>query len=156
MLEFTLVAVPLIFILVSIVELSRGMWLYSTLAFSVRTGTRYAVVHGANCASASSSCPVTLGALAQVIQSGATGLPATQLNITLATANTSKSCAPLSTCLTDSSTWPPTSDNTVGTDVTISGTYPFHSALAMFWPGSGKVNFSTVNLAATSQEEIVF
>ncbi len=156
MMEFTLVAVPLIFIIISTVELSRGMWLYSTLAYSVRKGTRYASVHGGNCAAASSSCPVTLGSVAQVIQNGAVGLPADQLNIVFATANTSTSCSPLNSCLSSSTTWPPSSDNSVGTDVTISGTYPFRSAMAMFWPGKGKVNFSTVNLAAKAQEEIIF
>jgi hypothetical protein len=40
--------------------------------------------------------------------------------------------------------------------VTISGTYPFHSALAMFWPGAGAVQAATVNFGAKSQEEIRF
>ncbi len=154
--EFTLVAVPLIFTLISIVELSRGMWLYNSLAFSVRKGTRYAAVHGSGCAAASSSCPVTLDSVIQVIQSGSAGLPASQLNLVLSTSSTSRTCSPLSTCAGDSSTWPPSADNSVGTDVIISGTYPFRSALAMFWPGGGKVNFSTINFAAKSQEEIVF
>jgi Flp pilus assembly protein TadG len=156
MLEFTLVCIPLIFILISVVELSRGMWISSTLAYSVRKGTRYAAVHGSTCAAASSSCPVTLGAVAQLIRNSATGLTPDQLSVVLQTTSTSRSCSPLNTCLTDATTWPPTSDDTVGTDVTILGTYPFHSALAMFWPGQGSVNLATLNLSAKSQEEIVF
>jgi Flp pilus assembly protein TadG len=154
--EFTLVCIPLIFMLISIVELSRGMWIYSTVAFSLRKATRYAAVHGSGCAAASSSCPVTVGAVAQLILSNATGLSSSQFNVVLQTTNTSRSCTPLNSCLSDTTAWPPSSDNSVGSDVTISGSYPFRSAIAMFWPGAGSVHAATVNLAAKSQEEIVF
>ena len=46
MVEFALVGIPLIFILISIFEISRGMWMYETVAHAVREGARYAAVHG--------------------------------------------------------------------------------------------------------------
>ncbi|HLK62161.1 MAG TPA: TadE family protein [Bryobacteraceae bacterium] len=156
MIEFTLVCIPLIFILISIVELARGMWIYNTVAFSVRKATRYAAVHGSSCAAASSACPITVDAVAQVIRGSATGIPPDQLSVVLQTTGTSLNCSPLNQCIGNASTWPPASDNSVGTAITISCSYPFRSALAMFWPGAGKVNFSTLNLGAKSQEEIVF
>ncbi len=156
MIEFTLVCIPLIFILISIVELARGMWVYNTVAYSVRKATRYAAVHGSNCAAVSASCPITVGAVAQVIHSNATGLTPDQMSVVLQTSTTSLSCNPLSQCIGSGSPWPPVTDNSVGTAVTISGSFPFRSALAMFWPGAGKVNFSTLNLGAKSQEEIIF
>ena len=48
MIEFTLVGIPLMFVLISIVELSRGMWIYHTLAHAVKEGTRYTAVRGQN------------------------------------------------------------------------------------------------------------
>ena len=41
--EFTLVGIPLVFVLISTIEMARGMWIYHTLAYAVKEGTRYAV-----------------------------------------------------------------------------------------------------------------
>ena len=49
MVEFTFVGIPLMFTLISIFEVSRGMWIYHTLAYSVKNGVRFASVHGINC-----------------------------------------------------------------------------------------------------------
>ena len=154
--EFTLVAIPLIFLLISIVELSRGMWVYGTLAHAVKEGTRYAIVHGQGCAQASTNCPVTLGAVATVVQQAAVGLDPAQFNVVLAAGGSTQSCAPLSTCLSSSSAWPAAPNNSIGLPVKISGTYPFRSGLSMFFPGSRPVAFSVYNLGAESQEEILF
>ena len=39
LIEFTLVGIPLIFVLISTFEMARGMWNYQTLAYAVRAGT---------------------------------------------------------------------------------------------------------------------
>src|SRR5690242_13216787 len=44
--EFTFVGIPMIFVLIGTFEISRGMWMYHTLAHAVRDGVRYASVHG--------------------------------------------------------------------------------------------------------------
>ena len=49
MLEMTLVGIPTIFILISIFEISRGIWMYETLAYAAKAGVRFASVHGADC-----------------------------------------------------------------------------------------------------------
>ena len=63
MLEMTLVGIPIIFILISIFEMSRGMWMYHTAAHSVKLGVRIATTHGENCVynppSTTNSCSVT-------------------------------------------------------------------------------------------------
>ncbi len=62
--EFTFVGIPIIFILISVFEVSRGMWMYHTLAYAVKNGTRYASVHGINCVGTSfnaNSCAVSMG-----------------------------------------------------------------------------------------------
>ena len=68
LLEFTFVGIPMIFTLISIFEISRGMWIYHTLAYSVKVGVRYASVHGLNCGPSlndpqnPNNCLVTMGA----------------------------------------------------------------------------------------------
>jgi len=156
LLEFTLIGIPLMFLVISIVEMSRGMWVYASVAYAVKEGTRYASVHGANCASASSSCPVTLGAIATVVKQAAAGLDPGQFNVTMTAGGSSTSCAPLSTCLSSSTVWPASPNNSVGIPVKISATYPFNSALSMFWPGAKPVAFAAITLGAESQEEILF
>ncbi len=54
--EMTLVGIPIIFTLISVVEISRGMWMYHTLAYAAKNGVRLAVVHGRNCINVK-SCP---------------------------------------------------------------------------------------------------
>jgi hypothetical protein len=156
LLEFTLVAIPLMFLLISIVELGRGMWIYATVAHAVKEGTRFAIVHGQGCAQASVSCPVTLGTVATVVQQAAVGLDPAQFNVVLAAGGAAQSCAPLASCLSSGGAWPPAPNNSVGLPVKISGTYPFRSCISMFWPGSAPVQFVGSNLGAESQEEILF
>src|SRR6266849_3318008 len=73
-LEMTLVGIPMIFVLISIIEVSRGMWIYHTLSYAVREGTRYTIVHGVNCKTSPNNCAVTVGQIATVIQNAAVGL----------------------------------------------------------------------------------
>ena len=52
------------FALISIFEVSRGMWIYHTLAYSVKNGIRYASVHGIDCfntANNPNDCLVEMG-----------------------------------------------------------------------------------------------
>jgi hypothetical protein len=154
LLEFTLAAVPLIFLLISVEEMARGMWIYTTLTHAVKEGTRYASVHGADCAQADSSCSVTVGQVATQIQQAGLGLDVAQFNVVLQTATSTLNCAPLNTCLSTNTTWPAAPDNSVGLIIGATGAYPFNSMLSMFVPGAGSVKFGAVNFYASSQEEI--
>ena len=154
LIEFTFAAVPMIFLLISIEEMARGMLIYVTLANAVKEGTRYSVVHGSDCAQADSSCAITLGQVVSQIQHAAVGLDPGQLSLTLQSAGSSQSCAPLQTCLTNSANWPPAPDNSVGLPVTVSGTYPFVTPLSMFVPQAGSVKFQNMLFGASSREEI--
>ena len=156
--EFTLVGIPLIFALISIFEIARGMWIYHTLAYAVTEGTRYAAVHGVDCALPGNSCGVAVSDIAKVIQYQGVGLLPDQLTLTFTPnkINSAITCT-LQSCLTNSTAWPPDYDNLPGMDVTISASYPFSSAIAMFWPGAGPgIVFPTFNLPATSKERIQF
>lgn len=48
MVEFALVAILLVVVLLSVVEMGRMILVYTTVADSARAGTRYAIVHGAD------------------------------------------------------------------------------------------------------------
>jgi|SRR5579871_6695609 len=154
--EFTLSTIPLIFLLISIFEISRGMWIYHTINYAIQRGARFSIVHGQVCGGASASCAVTVGTVAQVIRDNSAGMDGSQFDVVLTSQSTTQTCAPLSSCYTNTQPWPPSSDSHPGFALTIYGTYPFRTPLSMFWPGSGASHVQGVNLSAKSTEEIRF
>jgi Flp pilus assembly protein TadG len=152
--EFTLVAIPLIFIQISIVEICRAMWDYHSLAQAVKVASRSVATHGAGCAGL--GCAVTVGQIATTISAYAVGMPASSLNVTLTSNAGSITCNPLSTCTSSATVFPPAGGNSVGSDIIISGSYNFTSALAMFAPGTHGIQFSGVTLTAKSRQMLLF
>jgi hypothetical protein len=169
------------FLLVSVFEMSRGMWLYHTLAHSVKEGTRFAIVRGNNCNLAPNNCVVTLREVSGRIRWSAVGFLATDLENVVFTSISGQdpatgadtvarqiTCPTLEDCLKPgglgNTYWPanaPGADDAAGADrlsrIEIAATYRFRSALAMFWPGAGKgVNFGTFVLPASSKERIQY
>jgi len=160
LIEFTLIGIPLMFVLISTFEMSRGMWIYHTLAYAVKAATRYAAVHGINCQTSPNACTIAVRDVVAKIRDSGIGLLPGDLSITLTTQSGAQVvCRPISTsCLANANQWPPSSngDNQVGKRVTIAATYPFHSALAMFWPGAGSVSFRAYTFPASSTELMEF
>jgi len=159
-LEFTLVGIPIIFVLISTWEMTRGMWLYHTLAYAIKSGTRYAIVHGQNCTLASNSCAVTISQIAGVIQRAGIGLPPDSVALTFTPAKGNVTTCTLNDCIGNYTSvyWPPPSANAVGNKLKISGVVPFQSVIVMFWPGAGKIagSPSTLNFSAASLESIQY
>jgi Flp pilus assembly protein TadG len=156
MLEFILVGIPIIFVLISTFELARGMWNYHTLAYAVKEGTRYASVHGVNCATSPNTCTVTIAQIAQKILDAGIGLPSTQLRLTFTYSGGTTTCT-ANNCLTNNTVWPPAPGNVVGSDIQIAANLPFQSAISMFWPGAGGgTNFGTFNFPASSRDTVQF
>lgn len=157
LLEFTLVGIPIIFTLIGLFEITRGMWVYQTMAYSVREATRYASRHGSGCASPN-SCQVTIGQITSVLKAAGPGLDPSSVTVTFTPASGSATSGSMSSLLTNSTIWPPSTANAAGQNVKISATYPFKTILAMFWPGAGgPLNDSqTFKLGATSTEGIQF
>jgi len=159
MIEFTLAGIASIFLMISTVEVSRGMWNYHTVAYAVREGARFASFHGAGCTLAGNTCSVTVGDIASQIASAGIGLDTGQLNVTLTTASgAATSCNPLSSCLADDTIWPPATnhDNAEGGSLTVSAQYNFQSALSGFWPGGGSAMFGAVSFPASSTQIIMY
>lgn len=160
MIEMTLVGIPLIFILISVFEISRGMWMYHTLAYAVKEGVRYASVHGKDCDPAQpmgNNCLVTRDQVAQVIRNAGVGLDldTTQLRFCAPGPCTSTTwdCTKLTNC--DSvNPWP--SPLPAGQPIEIDITTPFRSATAMFWPGGGTAMIGVANFVAASSDWIQF
>jgi len=165
-LEFTFVGIPMMFVLISIFEISRGMWVYHTLAYSVKEGVRYAIVHGENCTSNGNSCPASIATIAQKIQDAGVGLD-TGPGKTMLTFKsggvgnppiftTTDTCFLGDTCPLKTAQWPAFGPNQVGQAIEIDIVTPFRSAIALFWPGSQPVSFGAFNLPASSTERIQF
>lgn len=151
--EFTLIGIPLIFVLISTFEMARGMWIYHTMAYAMKEATRFAAVKGQNCSVPPNACSTTVDRIAQEISASALGLIPGELNVTLSSPNATITCNPLSSCAGNATVWP---TDAPGADVQVTGIYPFRSALSMLWPGSPGVVFGTVQFSAYSKEKIHF
>lgn len=162
--EFTLVGIPVIFLMISVFEMSRGMWMYHTLANALKEGTRFAAVRGNDCNLAPSNCAATIGAIAARIRANAVGMPPTDMiNVTFRSSTRTITCATLASCLGNGTYWPAAAPGATpdpgGASVTgwveISAQYRFRSAIAMFWPGARAVRFGAVTLPASSRHTIL-
>jgi hypothetical protein len=161
LLEFTLVGIPLLFALISTFQMCCGMWLYHTLSYAAREGTRYSIVHGVNCARNGNTYCVMVPNVAAVINTAAKGLDPNQMTVTLTPATgsaTTDTLANLMSSGTYSATaWPASSANSVGQVVKISLMYPFNSGISMFWPGYRPINArGRICLSASSTDVIQF
>lgn len=159
LLEFTLVGIPLVFVLISIFELSRVMWVYHTLSSAAKEGVRFAQVHGANCVNGPSipnNCTRTMADIAQQIQLWGTGLDPSTTTLTFSTSvgGSSQSCS-LNGC--PATVWPPAGANDIGRLIRIDISMPVPNAIALFWPGAGPgQTFGSFTLGASSTGLIQF
>lgn len=160
LIEFTLVGLGLVFVLISTFEMARGMWIYHTLAHASKEATRFLIVHGAEC-QARPAClaEANLGTLASRVQFHGVGLLPNVLTIAVYSGGTqivgSGGNGVLLSSLAGSSTvWDTASLS--GRSIQVVVRYQFRSALSMFWPGAGKVNFGIYNLGASSWDTIQF
>ena len=159
--EFTLVGIPLMFILISIFEISRGMWVYQTLAYATKEATRFVVVKGANCVQNGNTCGVTVQTVARIIEDRGVGLVPAELNVTLASLTDTRTCNPLSSCFNNATPWPtlttpPDTGSNTGQNIRVTATYPFRSAISLFWPGTAGQQFGVFTLGSTSVEGVQF
>jgi Flp pilus assembly protein TadG len=157
--EFSMAGIASICLLISTVSLGIGMWNYHTLAYAVHEGTRYVSVKGKNCTLPGNTCSVSVGTIAQKIAAVGVGLPPDKVNLTLTTASGAvTSCAPINSCYTDTTVWPPgtNSDNKAPAIITISAKYHFQSPILFFWPGKGKQDVGSIWLPASSTQQILF
>jgi Flp pilus assembly protein TadG len=151
--EFTLCAIPLLFVLISVTELSLTMWNYHTLAEAVNYTARYASSHGSGCVG--HTCATTVGDIASLMANRAIGIPSGSVSVTFTSNASTVNCNPLSSCTSSATAWP--SAATAGTDVTITASLPVQLPIPMFVPGKGAgTKFGALTLAAQSRQMVVY
>ncbi len=156
MLEFVLIGIAMIFMLISLFEISRGLWAYHTLAYAVREGTRYAAMHGADCASPN-SCTITIGNIISYMKAAGGGFDPDNTTLTFTPQSGSATSDTMTNLAGNSTNFPPAGAYAQGNSVQISAKYKFKSVLAMLWFGSRPVNDSgTFYLSASSTELIQY
>ena len=133
--EFALSGFLLVMLLLSVVEISRLVVVYTTVANAARTGARYAIVHGSDSlASAADVQTVVKNFLsAAPMNTAAAGLT---INVT---------------CSSDGTTFGActTTNAKPGSFVSVSVSYPYDPFVRYF-------PWGTINLASATQEVITF
>jgi Flp pilus assembly protein TadG len=156
LIEFTLVAIPLIFVVISVAQMSLLMWRYHTLAEAVKATTRAVSSHGPGCVTYP-ACALTIGTVSKQLAAKAVAIPAGSINATFASAASTVTCVPLTACTSSTTVWPSLSGNIVGTtDVTITAYYRTNVPIGMWSPRSGGMMFSPATIAATSRLPVAF
>ena len=170
LLEFTLIGIPIIFILISVFEISRGMWMYQTAAHAARESARFIVVHGVNCKDPGDACGRSISEIAQQLSFHLAALDPNQVQVTFRAGcdvfgqfrtgcTAVKAQNSLQAYLSDTSTdhWPGAAGPPSFAFAEVEIQFPFRSAIAMFWPGAGRgQQFGVVNMFAASREMFQF
>jgi len=156
MVEFTMVAVPMICVTTSIMEMSLESWKFASMSYAIEVAARYACTHGRTCTKSGNTCTIRVQDVATLISAQAPSLDSSKLNISLITNSATKTCNPLSTCLTDTTQFPSSTDNGVGLDIKITATYPMNNPLPMIWFRSVSTSGGSFTLGATTRQTIVY
>lgn len=156
LIEFSLLGIPLIFVILSVMAASLNMWQLHSLAYSVDTTARYVVAHGNVCTQTGNTCTVTLGNIATLMQQQSGALDASLYYVTFTSSSGSIACNPLNTCTSNATTWPPNADNAIGNDITVKGYYTLVNPIMIFWPDGNKIAAARFTVSATARERIVF
>jgi hypothetical protein len=152
--EFTLAGIPVIFALISIFEISRGMWQYHTLAHAVTEGTRFVVVHGRGCDDA--GCRVTVGQIARRISRAGPGILPEDIELELEPHTGPVIRCRLDECMNRGDVWPPDPAAAPGSRVTIRAVYNISSVLLMLNPAGKAGGANVFRMPASSTEMIQF
>jgi Flp pilus assembly protein TadG len=160
--EFAVAGIPILLLIISVIEISRGMWTYSTLEFAVTEASRLVSVHAVDCG-VHNNCTVTVSNIAAQISGASQNLDSDLMNVTLSSAlsaggsaTTVVTCT-LTSCGLNGNQFPTSPASTAGSDVIVTATYPFQSPLTMFFPGlTNPTAPITITLSATSREPILF
>ena len=164
MVEFMLLGIPMMFVTMSVIYVSIGMWQFHSLAYSTEMTARYVSVHGASCGSPN-SCTIRVEDVAQYFATQAMALDATKVVVKIIDGSGTTTCNPVNSCYSTATTFPSTAAipsstpattyNAVGQDVTISATYVVKNPFAMFWPPDTDLSHD-YTLGAQSRQRILF
>jgi Flp pilus assembly protein TadG len=155
-LEFTMVAIPILFTTIAIIEVSIESWQLHSMTYAVDVTCRYVTAHGRTCTRNNNTCTITVANVISVLTSQAPMLNTANLNVTLSGKTQSVTCNPASTCISTATQFPATADNGVGSKVTVAATYQMTNPIPMMWFGSSSSTISSHTMGATSTQPIVY
>lgn len=156
MLEFVLIGISMIFMLICLFEISRGMWAYHTLAYAVREGTRYAAMHGKGCASPN-TCSVTIDNIITYMKNSGGAFDPDNITLTFTPEAGTATSDTITNLVGNTTVFPPAIANAPQNTIQISAQYKFKTILAMLWFGSRGINDNrTFYFTASSTEPIQF
>jgi len=154
--EFVLTGVPLIFIWIGIFWMAFGMWEFHTLQYASKMANAYLAVHGANYVTAAGAS-IEVKDVANVFSTYAVGIIPSAVTLTLTAGGTTHPACVLKTCQTDTTAWPPTAANSVGTDIKLRAAFTFVAPFELWTPGQGATSFSNnYSLSGYSHQQILF
>ena len=156
MIEFTLLGIPGLFICISVVMSGIDMWQFFTLSYAAAETARFASVHGATCAPPTNTCQITRAQVAAYFENQALALNTATTVLTMTDGSGAITCNPITSCPSDTTKFPAITNNAVGSNITVTATYPISNPLFMFWPGAGRVNPGTFTLGASSTQELLY
>jgi len=166
-LEFTLLGIPLTFLLFSIANMSFAMLTLHTLQEAIEQGARFASTRGSSCSSGTNSCGVKIQQIADVIANAAAGISTSKLKVTFTppTGGTTVTCTNLNVCVSTCASgcsgnrtlsWPDGTNNSPGQDITIAADCTLVAPMFMFWAGSTPTRISSTTFHATSRQRLMF
>lgn len=168
--EFALCAIFMVFLLISIFDMARGLWIQHTLTEAVRDAARFAIVRGAGYVYPPDGGPLagqplpggTLKDVRKVAIEEAVGLVPSQMELIFDISGDSGlvkrvTCNPADTLACTNGNlddpWPAVSP---GLEVAVTAHYPYNSMVVMYFPGGKGINFGKYVLGSTARERIVF
>lgn len=155
--EFTLTAIPTLFLSLSVVECGLAMLEYDSMANAVTVAARYAANHGATCAQSPNSCTVRIEDVANLIASTTWIVSTSTLSVTF-TDNSGSTTCELNACQSNTAQFPSSTGgaNAVGNPITIKVTHNIINPLPMFWPPNADADDTGYTVGAGSVQVIQF
>lgn len=156
LIEFTLLGIPGLFLCMSVLMTGIDMWQFFTLSYAAAETARFTSVHGATCESPN-TCQITRAEVAAYFENQALALSPASTVLKMTDGSGTITCNPVTSCPSSSSYFPANTYNAVGSNISVTATYPISNPLFMFWPGAGSgVHPGTYTLGAGSTQEILY
>ena len=155
LLEFSLVGIPQLFIVISVISAGINMWQFSTLAYASESTARYISVHGNTCSINGNSCLITVGDAASYFKREAPALDSARVVVRFTDGSGTTTCNPLNTCTSSATPFPDATYNGVGQDITVKATFTLVNPMIMFWPPR-EDDVGSFVVGATSRQRILF
>lgn len=112
MVEFTIAATVLLFVMIAILEFGQALYVYNLVTNDARLGARYAMVRGSNCTF--TECPATSDSIQTYVRSLSPNIDTSKLAV-----KATWSFVPADSCTVVS--------NGAGCLVTVTASYPFQT-----------------------------